>query len=70
LTRAKNACPRGLIVDDERSRGVVLVFELDHRLILLEPFQRTQRLNCPIISFRAADARVALISIALCGGAA
>jgi hypothetical protein len=51
-------CPRqqpqrGLILPAERLRSVLVVFELDHRLILLEPFQKLHTSQfCAIASFQ------------------
>jgi hypothetical protein len=36
---------RGLIFADERLASVLVVFELDHRLILLEPFKTLHKGN-------------------------
>jgi hypothetical protein len=34
---------RGLTFSGERSTGVLVVFELDHKLILLEPFKMSAK---------------------------
>ena len=58
LVRADASDKRGLIFACERLACVLLVFELDHRLILLEPFKSAaQRQFCAIPSFQWWHAR-------------
>jgi hypothetical protein len=64
---------RGLIFACERSTGVLVVFELDHRFILLEPFQTYKGKFARLPYFNRMDARrycrMRDVQCSMCGAA-